>query len=527
MRLDTVLFAHCRRTPDKDALVFGDRRVSYGGLKADIRSLAAGFMAHGVSPGDRVVVYLPNGIEFLEVLFAAISIGAIAVPVSTRLTVNELAYMCDDSGAGTIVCDIEQAAAVAAMVAQRDGLTGFVSGGSCPGLAEMDTLHGAPDTPLPDWPATRDECMIMYTSGTTGRPKGVIQTHANMLISHGFMNGVEWGIGADDRYLVVASMAHRAGLGRAMNAMMLGGTLAIVRAFDTDLVIETIEREAITVFGMIPTMCRMLLPALEKAPERCRSLRRLVVTGEAFPVALKKRLLDLLPDTQLISFFAITEAGFVTNLSHEEQFTHPGSVGRAMPGIEIRIVDVETAREVAQGDVGEITVRSGMPGAFTVMKGYYNRPEATAEALRDGWFFTGDMGYEDAEGYLHIVDRKKDMIVSGGFNVYSKEVEVTIATLPGVGDVAVVGVPDPVYGEAVVAFIETVDATPPPSQDQVIAHCREVIASYKKPRHVFLRKAFPRNAVGKVLKFELAAQAVAELVAMGAIETPATPGDGA
>ncbi len=523
MRLETVLFGHCRRAPEKDALVFGDRRVSFGELETDIRSLAAGLQAHGITPGDKIVLYLPNGVEFLQVLFAAISIGAIAVPVSTRLTVKELAYVCDDSGATVVVCDIEQATAVAELVAARERLSGFVSGGECQGMTAFDALFGPADTPLPNISVERDECMIMYTSGTTGKPKGVVQTHANMLVSHGFMNGVEWGIGANDRYLVVASMAHRAGLGRAMNATLLGGTLTIAKAFDTEHVIDVIEREAITVFGMVPTMCRMLLPSLKAAPERCRSLRRLVVTGEAFPVSLKKQLIALLPETQLISFFAITEAGFVTNLSHEEQFSHPGSVGRAVPGVEVRFFGAEDGREVARGDVGEVAVRSGRPGAFTVMKEYYNRPDATAEVLRDGWFYTGDMGYEDAEGYLYIVDRKKDMILSGGFNIYSKEVEMAIGTLPGLSDVAVVGVPDPLFGEAVAAFIETADTDQSPTSEQVIAHCREAIAGHKKPKYVFFRKALPRNAVGKVLKYQLAAEATAELVAAGTLSEADLP----
>ncbi|WP_018699315.1 class I adenylate-forming enzyme family protein [Amorphus coralli] len=514
MRLEKILLDHCERTPDKIALVCGDRSLSFGDLGRSIRSVANGLLARGVGSGDRVVLYLPNGIELVEALFACFAVGAMAVPVTTRLTFKELAYFCDDSAARIVVCDSEQAEGVAEIVAARPALGGVETGPARPGLEAFDALRG-PDAPLPAIALENDEGMVMYTSGTTGRPKGVVLTHANILIQHGFMNGVEWRIGADDRYLVVTPMAHRSGLGRLMNATMLGGTLYIFRTFDADRVVDTIDAAGVTVFGMVPTVCRMIMPALEKAPERCRSLKRIVVTGEAFPVPLKERLIELLPWVELVSFFGMTEAGCVTNLSQTEQFTHPSSVGRAAPGVEVRVADPETGEERATGDVGELLVRCGRPGAFTIMKEYLNRPEATAEALRDGWFHTGDMATRDEDGYLYIVDRKKDMILSGGFNIYSKEVELVIAAIPGVIDVAVVGVPDPIYGEAVAAFVEIEDGADGPSPEAIIAHCRETIASYKKPKFVFYRNELPRNAVGKILKQDLATLARQELEARG------------
>ncbi|KAB2912318.1 MAG: long-chain fatty acid--CoA ligase [Hyphomicrobiaceae bacterium] len=513
MRLDTVLLEHCRRTPHKPAVVCGDRRVTFGELAESIRRIAGGLHDLGLRVGDRLVLYVPNSIEFVEAMFGALAAGAIVIPVTTRLTLNELAYFCRDSGAKAVVCHADSAAGVANILADT-GAAGIVIGGTHAGMRAFGEVRSAPMRSLPQIPVEHDTSLVMYTSGTTGRPKGVELTHANILIQHGYMNGVEWRINADDRYLVVAPMAHRAGLGRLMNAMMLGGTLFVLKQFDAERIVETIERERITVFGMVPTMCRMLLPELEKAPGRCRSLTRIAVTGEAFPVELKQRLIELLPDTELVSFFGMTEAGGVTNLSHAEQFTHPESVGRPAPGVEARIVDAN-GRDVPTGEVGELAVRSGKPGAFTVMKQYFNRPQETADAIRDGWFFTGDLATMDGDGYISIVDRKKDMIVSGGLNIYSKEVELVIATMPGIAAVAVVGVPDPVFGEAVAAFIETAGsaAAPAPAPEAIIAHCREAIASYKKPKHVFYRPVLPRNAVGKVLKHELAAEARAALAA--------------
>ena len=296
--------------------------------------------------------------------------------------------------------------------------------------------------------------------------------------------------------VVVTPMAHRAGMGRLVNSTMLGGTLCIIPQFDAEEIISTIEREKITVFGMVPTVCRMLMPAIEAKPERCYSLRRIAVTGEAFPVALKKRLIAALPDARLVSFFGMTEAGGVTYLSHEEQFTHPEAVGRPSPGVEVRIVS-DAGKDVALGEVGELLVRTGAPGAVTVMKEYFNRPEQTAAALRDGWFYTGDMAREDADGYIYIADRKKDMIVSGGFNVYSKEVEQVISEVAGVRDAAVVGIPDDMYGEAVVAFVERSSEGQSPDEKAIV---EAKLAEDMKPFSFQIQTASDtaKNAVGRL-----------------------------
>ena len=298
-------------------------------------------------------------------------------------------------------------------------------------------------------------------------------------------------------------------MGRLANALTLGAAIVVMRSFDAALAIDLIEKHQVTVMGMVPTVCRMILPEIAKNPNRCRNLRRVLVTGEAFPVELKRRFIELLPETRLVSFFAMTEAGAVTSLSHEEQFSHPKSVGRPTPGIEVRIVD-DQSNDVRDGEVGEMLVRSGVPGAFTIMKGYLNRPAETATALRDGWLYTGDLAYRDDEGYLYIADRKKDMILSGGFNIYSKEVEGALISHDDVADAAVVGVSDEMYGEAVAAFVEP-EAGVKPSADALITHCRAMIASYKKPKYVVFVDTLPRNPIGKVLKHKLSGLAPEDL----------------
>jgi acyl-CoA synthetase (AMP-forming)/AMP-acid ligase II len=508
VRLDVVLAGQARRQGDKTALICGDRRLGYGEVMDSVNRLAQGLAARGLGVDDRIAIYLPNGIEVPLLCYAAFSLGAVVVPVTTRLTVRELAQFCEDSGAKILAYHADQGAALAEFLASRPDLDTIVVGDVAEADKAFEKLLAIPPGPLPPIPLEQDECLINFTSGTTGRPKGAIATHANLMVQHGLINGVEWGLSADDRFLVTTPLAHRTGIARVINAFALGASVVVMPSFDAAATVDVIASQRVTVMGMVPTVCRMLLPEIAKAPEKLASLRLAVVTGEAFPVELKKRFIELLPQTRLVSFFAMTEVGVATSLSHEEQFSHPKSVGRPMPGVEVRIVD-DRGHDLAHGEIGELLVRCGRPGAFTVMKGYLDTA-ANAEALRDGWLHTGDMAYCDEDGYLYIADRKKDMILSGGFNIYSKEVEQVIGECAGVAEAAVVGVPDATYGEAVAAYVE-----PRPgaalTADEIVAHCRDAIASYKKPKYVVFVDELPRNAIGKVLKRELSARAREEL----------------
>jgi long-chain acyl-CoA synthetase len=497
MRLETLLAGHAMRRPDHPAVVCGTTRVVYAALVESVRRLASGLLELGIGPGDRVLVYLPNDVEFVQAVYALFSLGAIAVPVNTRLTARELEHIFGDAGPAAAIYHASGRESVRAGLRLVPGCRAIAAGGAEAGESAFEALAASPLGVLREVAPDPDDCLIMYTSGTTGAPKGAILTHANMVVQNVFMHGTEWGIGRDDRYLVLTPLAHRAGVSRLFNALGLGGTLVILDKFDLADTIETIERERVTVTGLVPTAIRMLLPELTKAPARCGSLRRIIVSTETFPVALKQALLALLPHAEIHSVFGSTEA-LVTNLSHTEQFTHPASVGRPIPGVEVRLVD-DGGRDVAEGEVGELVVRSGPPGRFATLRAYFNRPEETAAAIRDGWFHTGDLARCDADGYLYIVDRKKDMVISGGFNIYSKEVEAVLAAHPAVTEAAVIGVPDEVYGEAVAAFVQLSGAAQPDAQ-ALIEHCRKQLAGYKKPKHVFFVDALPRNSTGKVLK---------------------------
>ena len=430
MRVEEVFFRHAARRPAHPALVCGSARVTYRQLESLVLSKRDQARA-----GERVAIHRPNGIDFVVDAYAAWTAGAVVAPINTRLAPAEVQFIRDD---------------LAAPLASEPG-----------------------------------DCLILYTSGTTGRPKGAVNTHANVLVQNVEQHAAALGIHEDDRFLVTTPLAHRAGIARLVNALGLGGTLVILEKFDPLLALDAIERERITVAGLPPTVLRMMLPQVRERPGGLASLRAVVVSTEAFPAALMREVAELLPQTQFHAVYGMSEAA-VSVASAREQLERPGTVGRPLPGVDVKLAD------------DELLVR----GTDAVMRGYFNRPEANAQAFRDGWFCTGDLARIDRDGYLYIVDRKTDMVLTGGYNVYCKEVEQVLAQHPDVADAAVVGLPDPLYGEAVAAFVELRPGGRV-SAEALQEHCRRHLAAYKKPRRVDFVAALPRNSLGKVLKHEL------------------------
>jgi long-chain acyl-CoA synthetase len=500
MKFSTYLASHAQQTPDKDAVVCGDVRWSFAELERRTDALASGLQAAGLQAGDRVAVVLPSSAEFVEAFIATVKAGGVAVTINTRLSAPEVAFILKDSAPRFVFANAETADKVAQA---SSGLTTTVVGVGVQSNAgiTLEALKSQGNGRVQSPPPEFDDAMICYTSGTTGFPKGAILTQANYIILNGFLNAQQLGMTRDDRHLVVVSLANRTGFARLANMMLHGATLVIMPRFDPQEAAEIVQRERITVFGMVPTVGRMMLDVLEREPQKFKTLRMLTVTGEAFPIEVKKRLAAALPQVKMFSFFGQTEAGAITLLAPEEQFTHAAALGRVNPGVEVRLVD-ENNQPVAQGQIGEIQVRSGEPGRFITMRGYFNRPEETAKAFHEGWLSTGDMGRFDDAHYLYIVDRKKDMVLTGGYNVYSKEVETVLLGFPGVEDAAVFGIPDPVYGESVAAAIE---ARNPDGFDveALLEHCKANLAGYKKPKLVKVLTELPRNSNGKVLKNEL------------------------
>jgi long-chain acyl-CoA synthetase len=516
MKIGALLSQRALRHPERTAVILGERRLSFQDLDTRSQRLANALMAHGLTPGDRVVLYIGNSVELVEAIAAVWKAGGVVVPVTTWLVGPELAFMVADCRPFAVIYGPEQAEHVNVALDGRAEVVRIVIGGGerHEALGFEALLESGTATPLPLLAPRPDAAMIGYTSGTTGTPKGAVLTHANLIHSQ-LCTAAYWGLGLDDVYLVSTPIAHRTGLARLIAGFCLGVTLVVMPRFDAAQAVELIGRHRVTVMGTVPTVCRLVLEELERSGQTLESLRFMLLTGEACPIALKHRLAARLPRVKLISFYGSTEGGQPAALLADEQERKPASVGRPMPGVDIRLVDAH-GREVPPGASGEIVIRSGEPGRFMVAQGYFNRPEANAEAFRDGWFHTGDVGRFDDEGYLYLVDRVKDMILSGGLNIYSREVEQAIEALPGVREVAVVAGPDAAYGECVVAYVACLPGRGI-TAEEVVAHCREHIASYKKPKHVFMVERLPRNVNGKVRKADLRARAARDVRAARAV----------
>lgn len=447
MRLEQLLFSHAERTPDRIAVVCGERKISYRDLARSVRAIANS-LQRKVHPGDRVAIHLPNGIEFVQLFYAALAAGASVVPINTRLAPPEVEHILADARPALLFDAVKEL-----------------------GSEKTEALE----------PQGNEDCVVLYTSGTTGKPKGAINTHANVIVQNVYQHAIAWGIGAQDNFLATTPLAHRAGIARLANALGLGGTLVLMAKFDAAAALEAIERERISVAGLPPTVLRMMLPEIRREPQKCASLRTVIVSAEAFPLLLLQEMVSVLPLVKFHAVYGMSEAA-VSSASHAEMLERPGTAGRPYPGIEVML------------DEDELLVR----GAFAVMKGYLGEPEVP----RGGWFRTGDLARRDGDGYLYIVDRKKDMVVSGGYKVYSKELEHVLLQHPGVEDAAVLGVPDATYGEAVVAVIQP-RAGQKLLEEDIVEHCRARLAGYKKPRRVVFVDALPRNSLGKVVKREL------------------------
>lgn len=504
MKLGTYLADSAARYPDKIAYVCDDERVTFAELEDRAERLYWALTRDGLAPGDRVAVYLPNGSAVVDAMAAIALAGAIIVPISTRLSSQEVQYILDDADASVVIFDPEFRDTIAAAHVARGFSQRIVVGEAQTDEVSFATLLDTPNYGhAPSLPLAVDDLVLGYTSGTSGRPKGAVGTHRAMIMTCAYMNPIEFGMDRHDRLLITSPMAHRVGLSRMVNMLCMGCTIVIMARFDPEQALQLIRAEQVSVVSVVPTIARLMLPHIERDPGSCASLQKLLATGEAFPVALKERLLTALPSLELYTSYAQTEGGLIASLRPEEQLARPESVGRPVPGVEVRLVDADL-NDVSPGNPGEALVRFGPPGELMVMREYHNRPDANAETLLDeGWMRTGDLLRRDEAGYLYFVDRAKDMIVSGGLNIYAKEVELALIAHPSVADAAVIGIPDDTFGEAVVAYVEREPTADEVSEAGLIEHCRTTIASYKKPKFIRFEAALPRTMSGKVRKGEL------------------------
>ncbi len=494
-----VLEHHALRTPDKPLAVHGGDVVTYRQMQDRAAALATGLQDLGVAVGDVVGLLSYNSLEFLEVIFAANHLGAIAMPINWRLAAAEVAYILEHSQARVFVCD-EELLELGTDAADRldDGpVRVAVSTGAPDGWARLADLRATADW-VDRVPVGGDALhRLMYTSGTTGRPKGVMLTHANLAWKN-FAHVTELGVTADDVGLACGPLYHVGALDLITTTMIaVGATTIVHRVFDAAAVVEEIERSRVTCMWTAPAMVRAILEVPGIEDRDLSSVRLIIAGGEKMPIPFIERLRRTFPSAWFADAYGLTETvSGDTFLDAHSTVSKLGSVGRACPYLDLAIWD-ESGSSVPAGERGEIVLRG--PKVF---KGYWRDPDATATAFAGGWFHTGDVGVKDEDGFVYIVDRLKDMIVSGGENIAGSEVERVLYEHPAVVEAAVVARPDEKWGEVPVAYVVLAEGSTV-TPDELIDHCREQLAKFKVPKAVTVIDALPRNPSGKVLKREL------------------------
>ncbi|CAN5411757.1 long-chain fatty acid--CoA ligase [soil metagenome] len=455
----------------------------------------------GVGRGDRFAVMALNGHPFLEMYHASFLGGAVVNPLNLRLAPKELTFILQDSGTRVVFTDAAFAPLIDGVRQETEVQQVVLVGeGDAPHDLRYEDLLAGGTADVPDEPEEDDPAVLMYTGGTTGLPKGVLLEQRAIVLDQ-YKLAMVWGLDETLTYLHQTPMFHAASLGAILGVPCTGGRTTFVPMFDPGAVLDAIERHAVTMTVMVPTMIAMLLAHPDFKAERLASLSTMTYGASPMPAALLQRLLSLFPDMEIFQGYGMTEnAGLLTALlpeDHRRGGEVLRSAGRAVPGSVVTIQDPEGSI-LGPGETGEVCARAG-----NFMREYWKRPKETAEAFEGGWYHTGDAGRMDADGYVYLVDRVKDMIVTGGENVYSAEVEDAIGSHPAVAQVAVIGIPHDVWGEqvhAVVVLREGVSAT----GEELQAHAREHIAGYKVPKSVELRsEPLPMSGALKVLKREL------------------------
>jgi long-chain acyl-CoA synthetase len=491
MNLAGLLTDSAERDPDHAAIKLDDVELSYRALDGASAHIAGLLAARGLQAGDRVGIMLPNVPYFPIVYYGVLRAGGIVVPMNVLLKKREVTYYLSDSGAKLLFAwhgFAEDAQAGAEQVSAECLLVE-------PGEFEQQVGAATPDSSVADT-ADDDTAVLLYTSGTTGQPKGAELTHANLTLNARGAADL-FSLGSEGIMLGALPLFHSFGQTCGMNATVSGGgTLTLLPRFEPGKALEIIQRDRVNVFQGVPTMYGAMLHHPERESYDVSSLRLCGSGGSAMPVELLRGF-DEAFGCKILEGYGLSESSPVASFNHADRERKPGSIGTPIAGVEMAIVD-DDGREVAQGEVGEIVIRG-----YNVMKGYWQRPEETAETIVDGWLHTGDMGRTDEDGYFYVVDRKKELIIRGGYNVYPREIEEVLYEHPAVREAAVLGVPHDEYGEevgAAVALKDGATATPAELRDFV----KEQVAAYKYPRHVWLVDELPKGPTGKILKREIA-----------------------
>lgn len=518
LNLAAILEQHAARRADRPAVVSKNVRLTYGQLDAAAGRIANGLAALGIGPGDHVALSCPNLPYFPMAYFGILKTGAVVVPLNVLLKPREIAYHLKDSDSVALLCFEGTAELPMAQMAKagadvvptcRNLIVMTVNpAGPCPiedGRTLGQVMRDQPDT-FPTHPTRPDDtAVILYTSGTTGQPKGAELTHLNMVLNAMVVRDLglpvmDMSLDAANATLITLPLFHSTAQTAQMNVFItMGGTLVLLPRFEPAATLDTMIQERVTHWIGVPTMYWLLLQhAAENQVDVeaiSRTLRLVASGGAPMPVELMRRFEETFK-VRVLEGYGLSETSPVASFNHLEKPSKPGTVGQPLFGVEIRCVD-DRDEPVAVGERGEVVIRGP-----NIMKGYYKRADATAEVMRNGWFHTGDIGSIDADGYLSIVDRKKDMILRGGFNVYPRELEEVMMTHPSVALVAVVGVPDERLGEEVKAFVVRKPGAEI-TEETLIAWCQEQFAAYKYPRRIEFRDTLPIGSTGKILKREL------------------------
>ena len=491
LNLASLLSESAGRTPSAAAIRLGEVELSYGELDDRSARLTTLLREKGFEPGDRVGVMLPNVPEFPVAYYGVLRAGGIVVPMNVLLKRREIAFYLEDSGAELLLAwhGFAEEAREGAADAGAEAIEV-----ESPSFAE--TLAGLEPTPGLAETDEGDTAVILYTSGTTGKPKGAELTHANLFRNADVSSRTTCEIAAGDVVLGALPLFHSFGQTVGMNSSLkVGACLTLVPKFDPGEALTTMQRDGVTHFYGVPTMFGALLHHPERGSFDTSALRTCITGGASMPVEVLRGFEDAF-GAVVLEGYGLSETSPVACSNHPDRERKAGSIGTPIEGVEMQVVD-EDDNPVAQGEVGEIVIRG-----HNIMKGYWQRPDATAEAMRGGWFHSGDMARTDEDGYFYIVDRKKDLIIRGGYNVYPREVEEVLFEHPKIREAAVVGVPHDEWGEEIGAAVVLHDGEEL-EPEEVSAYVKERIAAYKYPRVVWLLDDLPKGPTGKILKREI------------------------
>jgi len=504
--LGEMLARNARKYPDREAIIIKDRRVRFKELDERVNRLANALVAKGIKKGDKIGILMTNRIELLEVVFAAAKLGAVNVPLNIRLSPPEIGYILTNCDAKILFFGENFAETVTKFKEGVPLIENFIVTGKAAGdFQDYENFLSAGDAAAPRIMLSDEEdAFIVYTSGTTGKPKGARLSHKNIVIESmtTYMDSVlsvprrEGLPHIPSKSLSIAPLFHIGGLVSAIKTMIAVVPM-VVMEFEPLQVIKTIDEEKITFIFLVPAMWKMLIEHPDFKKYDVSSLRVAANGAAPMPADLKQRVLEAFPNAGYQDSFGQTEmSATAIQITQTHAPKKEGSVGIPFTNVEVRLVD-HKMNDVPVNEVGEIVYRGPI-----MFNGYYKNPEATKEAFEGGWFHSGDMARRDEDGFIYLVDRKKDMIITGGENVYSAEVESVLNTHPDISETAVVGVPDPKWGETVKAFV-VLQPGKSLTAEEIIEFCNERMARYKRPKLIEFIPALPRNAAGKVLKKEL------------------------